>query len=93
MVNPRENEDELTMLRKAFEDMKNDEEEFLHPMQKYEIRFSTSKPRRKFILTVRTSVRLELMTDTVIRTILQEWIDRSFETPYKVREVISVENL
>ena len=106
MVNPRENEDELTMLRKAleeifeetfneetFEDMKNDEEDFLHPMQRYEIRFSTSKPKKKFLLMVRTPLRLEEMPDKAVKDILQGWINDSFETPYKVKKIFSIENL
>ena len=106
MVNPRENEDELTMLRKAleeiceetfneetFEDMKADEEEFLHPMQRYEIRFSTSKPKKKFLLTVRSNLRLEMMTHRDVKDILQDWINENFEEPFKVKEIFSIESL
>ena len=104
MVNPRENEDELTMLRNTIavmfgeeedilEDMKADDEEFLHPMQKYEIRFSTSKPKKKFLLTARTNLRFEMMTHRDVKDILQDWINENFEEPFKVKEIFSIENL
>lgn len=75
------------------EDAYDIEEEFLSPMQRYEIRFSTSKPKKNFILKSRSSSRLDLMSNNAVKIILQEWIDRTFETPYRVNKVFSVENL
>lgn len=73
------------------EDIYDIEEEFLHPVLPYEIRFSTVKPKKEFILRVRTCLRLAAMSEKTLKNILQEWINETFETPYKVREILSVE--
>lgn len=66
-------------------------EEILHPVLPYQIVFSTVKPRKTFILRIRTCLRLTELSEKTLKYILQEWINETFETPYKVREILSVE--
>lgn len=65
--------------------------EELHPMPRYEIVFSTVKPRKTFILRIRTRSRLDKLSEKTLKILLQDWINRTFETPYKVRKIFSLE--
>jgi len=73
------------------EDIYDFEDEILHPMLRYEIVFTTVKPRKTFILRIRTCLRLAKISEKTLKNVLQDWINRTFETPYKVREILSVE--